>query len=92
MKEKVTSITQKAKYLFWCNVPYRVDVTDFSYIHLFFSCGIQLLVVNYNQSGGGAVVLKFIKSLLARFKPSETVWKPDRPKPAWPEIVDLMYG
>lgn len=33
MKEKSTSITQKAKYLFWCNVPYWVDVTDSSYIH-----------------------------------------------------------
>ena len=34
--EKSASITQKTKYLFWFNVPYRVDVTDFSYIHLFF--------------------------------------------------------
>ena len=36
-------------------------------------------------------MLKFIKSLLTCFKPLEAVWKPDRPKPAWPEIVDLMY-
>jgi len=36
-------------------------------------------------------VLEFIKSLLAFFMPPEAVWKPDRPKPAWPEIVDLMY-
>ena len=36
-------------------------------------------------------MLKFIKSLLTCFKPPEAVWKPDRPKPAWPEIVDLMY-
>ena len=27
---------RNAEYLFWSHVPYRVDVTDFSYIHLFF--------------------------------------------------------
>jgi len=36
MNEKSTSKTKKTKYLFWCSVPYRVDVTDLSYIHLLF--------------------------------------------------------
>lgn len=36
-------------------------------------------------------MLKCIKSLLAHLKPQKAAWTPDRPKPAWPEIVALMY-
>ena len=36
-------------------------------------------------------MLEFIKSLFSHHNTTKADWVPERPKPSWPEIVDLMY-
>jgi hypothetical protein len=43
------------EYLFWSHVPYRVDVTDFSYIHLFFILRNRMLFDKMVRTEGGII-------------------------------------